>query len=48
LNNGKEYLCEVKLTGKGNPESADVIIARDSNIFVADTLFNKIRINAIN
>ncbi|MDR1290789.1 MAG: CfrBI family restriction endonuclease [Planctomycetaceae bacterium] len=38
LNNGKEYLCEVKLMGKGNPESADAIIARDSNIFIADTL----------
>ena len=38
LNNGKEYLCEVKLIGKGNPESADAIIARDSNVFVADTL----------
>ena len=24
--------------GKGNPESADAIIARDSNLFVADTL----------
>ena len=38
LNNEKEYLCEVKLMGKGNPESADVIIARDTDIFVADTL----------
>jgi len=38
LNNSKEYLCEVKLMGKGNPESADAIIARDTNIFVADTL----------
>jgi hypothetical protein len=34
----KPYLCEVKLVGKGNPESADVIIARNSNILVADTL----------
>ena len=38
LNNGKKYLCEVKLMGKGNPESADVIIARGSNVFIADTL----------
>jgi len=38
LNNGNEFLCEVKLMGKGNPESADAIIARDSNVFVADTL----------
>ena len=38
LNDEKQYLCEVKLMGKGNPESADAIIARDSNVFVADTL----------
>ncbi|GMO28852.1 MAG: hypothetical protein Ta2B_09770 [Termitinemataceae bacterium] len=38
LNNSNQYLCEVKLMGKGNPESADAIIARDSNVFVADTL----------
>lgn len=34
----KTYRIEVKLMGKGNPESADATIARDSNIFVADTL----------
>jgi hypothetical protein len=38
LNGEHRYLCEVKLMGKGNPESADAIIARDSNFFVADTL----------
>lgn len=38
LNGTTRYLCEVKLMGKGNPESADAIIARDSNVFVADTL----------
>lgn len=27
--------------GKGNPESADVIFARDPDIFVADKLSNK-------
>jgi DNA-dependent RNA polymerase auxiliary subunit epsilon len=32
------YKCEVKLMGKGNPESADVVIARDSKVFVADKL----------
>ena len=32
------YRCEVKLMGKGNPESADATIARDTDIFVADTL----------
>ena len=30
--------CEVKLMGKGNPESADAVIARDSKVFVADKL----------
>ena len=34
----KYYRCEVKLMGKGNPESADAIIARESNVFVADKL----------
>ena len=37
-NNGKDFKCEVKLMGKGNPESADAIIARQSDVFVADTL----------
>ncbi|MDR3092936.1 MAG: CfrBI family restriction endonuclease [Endomicrobium sp.] len=35
---GKEYRVKVKLMSKGNPESADVIYARDTDIFVADTL----------
>ena len=34
----KDYLCEVKLMGKGNPESADAVIARNSDVFVADKL----------
>ncbi len=34
----KEYKCEVKLMGKGNPESADAVIARDSQVFIADKL----------
>jgi len=38
LNNSKEYLCEVKLLGKGNPESADAIFARKTDVFIADTL----------
>lgn len=37
-NHKKRYKCEVKLMGKGNPEGADAVIARHSNIFVADTL----------
>ena len=45
---GKEIRCEVKLMGKGNPESADAVIARDSDVFVADTLSdqNKAQLNA--
>lgn len=35
---GRVYRIEVKLMGKGNPESADATIARDSDIFIADTL----------
>ncbi|MFH1526383.1 MAG: CfrBI family restriction endonuclease, partial [Bacteroidota bacterium] len=32
------HKCEVKLMGKGNPESADAVIARGSKVFVADKL----------
>jgi len=38
--NGNFYKCEVKLMGKGNPESADAIFARKSHIFIADKLSN--------
>lgn len=39
LINGNIYSrCEVKLMGRGNPESADAIFARESNVFVADKL----------
>jgi hypothetical protein len=34
----KKFRCEVKLMGKGNPEGADAVIARNSQIFVADKL----------
>lgn len=37
-NGGRKYKCEVKLMGKGNPESADATIARSSDVLVADTL----------
>ncbi|EAK9944583.1 type II restriction/modification system, restriction endonuclease [Campylobacter lari] len=37
-NKSREYRIEVKLMGRGNPESADAVIARDTDIFVADTL----------
>lgn len=35
---GKMYRVEVKLMGKGNPESADATFARETDIFIADTL----------
>lgn len=38
LKDAAQYKCEVKLIGKGNPESADAVIARDSAVFVADKL----------
>ncbi len=40
----KIYKCEVKLMGKGNPESADAFIARESKIFIADKLSDKNKI----
>ena len=39
--NGSQVKCEVKLMGMGNPESADVTIARDSKVFVASTLSDR-------
>lgn len=49
-NNGQRYKCEVKLMGRGNPESADAVIARDSSIFIADKLSdtNKKQLNSLN
>jgi len=39
LINGDTYSrCEVKMMGRGNPESADAIFARESDVFVADKL----------
>ncbi|MBI3032661.1 CfrBI family restriction endonuclease [Candidatus Woesearchaeota archaeon] len=48
-NKGTDFLCEVKLMGKGNPESADAVIARDSSVFVADKLSdtNKKQLNSL-
>lgn len=31
-------MCEVKRMGKGNPDGANVIIASNSDVFVADTI----------
>lgn len=44
-----EYRCEVKLMGRGNPESADAVIARNSNVFIADKLSdqNKTQLDAL-
>lgn len=44
-----QYKCEVKLMGKGNPESADAVIPRDSRVFVADKLsdMNKRQLNSL-
>ncbi len=38
LNDTDTFKCEVKLMGNGNPEVADAVIARESNVFVADKL----------
>lgn len=35
---GKAHRCEVKLMGKGNPESADAAFAREAQVFIADKL----------
>ena len=49
INGKQQHKCEVKLMGKGNPESADAVIARDSKIFVADKLSdtNKKQLNSL-
>lgn len=35
---GERVKCEVKLMGKGNPESADAVVARGSQVFIASAL----------
>lgn len=40
INNNRRYQCEIKLMGQGNPESADAVIARDTDVFIADKLSN--------
>ncbi|MCB0516772.1 MAG: CfrBI family restriction endonuclease [Chitinophagales bacterium] len=49
-NNGTNYKCEVKLMGKGNPEVADAVIARESKVFIADKLSdtNKNQLDSLN
>ena len=50
LRDDMAHKCEVKLMGKGNPESADAVIARDSKVFVADKLsdLNKAQLEQLN
>ncbi len=50
VDGSNQYKCEVKLMGRGNPESADAVIARDSKVFVADKLSdtNKKQLNSLN
>ena len=48
LEKNNTYKCEVKLMGKGNPESADAVIARDSQVFIADKLSNQNKIQLDN
>ncbi|HLI49194.1 MAG TPA: CfrBI family restriction endonuclease [Chthonomonas sp.] len=45
---GKLFRCEVKLMGKGNPESTDAAFARDTDILIADKLSetNKTQLSA--
>jgi hypothetical protein len=47
INNDENNKCEVKLMGKGNPESADAVIARASKVFIADKL-SQTNINQLN
>ncbi len=49
ISNGQNHKCEVKLMGKGNPESADAVIARDSKVFIADKLsdLNKTQLGSL-
>jgi len=50
LKDDNEFLCEVKLMGRGNPESADAVIARATNVFIADKLSdqNKHQLDSLN
>jgi hypothetical protein len=50
IENDNTHKCEVKLMGKGNPEVADAVIARESKVFVADKLSdtNISQLNSLN
>lgn len=40
MSHGRQHLCEVKLMGKGNPESAKAAHAHNASLLVADRLSN--------
>lgn len=50
ISGNDQHKCEVKLMGKGNPESADAVIARNSKVFIADKLSdtNKKQLDRLN
>lgn len=50
IKDGQQFLCEVKLIGAGNSESADAVITRATNVFVADKLSiqNKNQLDTLN
>src|SRR5205807_3800270 len=49
IDEDQNYRCEVKLMSKGNPESADAVIARGSKVLVANKLSdtNKKQLNSL-
>ena len=42
-NNDRKYRCEIKLMGRGNPESGDAAFARDCDVLIADTMSIKLK-----
>ena len=42
-NNNRKYRCEIKLMGRGNPESGDAAFARDCDVLIADTMSIKLK-----
>ena len=42
-NNERKYSCEIKLMGRGNPESGDAAFARNCDVLIADTMSGKLK-----
>lgn len=42
-NNERKYRCEIKLMGRGNPESGDAAFARNCDVLIADTMSLKLK-----